>query len=86
LEKIKKGNHDPHLLALYFQLGRYLLISSSRTGELPSNLQGLWVKQHGQTPWNCDFHININEQMNYWPAEVANLSECHQPLFALIER
>jgi alpha-L-fucosidase 2 len=59
-------------------------MSSSRQGGLPSNLQGIWAEQHGQTPWNCDFHINIIEQMNYWPAEVTNLTQCHYPLFDLI--
>lgn len=74
------GAHDPSLIALYFQMGRYLLISSSRPGQLPANLQGLWNDQM-QPPWNSDYHTNINLQMNYWPAEVTNLSELHQPLF-----
>lgn len=75
---------DPELAALYFDFGRYLLISSSRPGSFPANLQGLWAEEI-QTPWNSDWHLNINAQMNYWPAEVCNLSELHQPLFALIE-
>ncbi len=75
---------DPELINVYFQFGRYLLISSSRPGTLPANLQGIWAEQL-QTPWNCDYHVNVNLQMNYWPAEVTNLSECHFPLFDFIE-
>ncbi len=71
---------DPELLALYFQMGRYLLIGSSRPGQLPANLQGLW-NDLMNPPWNADYHTNINLQMNYWPAENANLSELHQPFF-----
>ena len=83
LAAMKIGSEDPHLLALYFQYGRYLLISSSRPGGLPANLQGIWAD--GLTPpWNADYHININLQMNYWPAEITNLSECHEPLFDFI--
>ena len=70
---------DPSLAALYFQFGRYLLISSTRVGLLPPNLQGLWCNTIN-TPWNGDYHLNINLQMNHWPAEVANLSELHLPL------
>ncbi|HVU34508.1 MAG TPA: glycoside hydrolase family 95 protein [Opitutaceae bacterium] len=77
------GGNDPSLAALYFNFGRYLLISSSRPGGLPANLQGLWADTI-QTPWNGDWHANINVQMNYWPAEVCNLSELAQPMFALI--
>ncbi|MBX3240847.1 MAG: hypothetical protein KIT80_15185 [Chitinophagaceae bacterium] len=73
-----------HLQELYFQFGRYLLISSSRKGTLPANLQGIWANQIS-TPWNCDYHININMQMNYWPADVANLSECFTPFTELVE-
>jgi alpha-L-fucosidase 2 len=74
---------DPELEALMFQYGRYLLISSSRPGSLPANLQGIW--NDSNTPeWHCDYHANINVQMNYWPAEVANLPECHTPFFDLI--
>ena len=76
---------DPNLEALYFQYGRYLLIASSRGGCLPANLQGLWCKDMN-APWNSDYHININAQMNYWPAEVGNLSECHRPFFDYVER
>ena len=78
------GTADPALAALYFNFGRYLLISSSRPGGLPANLQGIWADKI-QTAWNGDWHTNINVQMNYWPAEVTNLSELHQPLFALID-
>jgi len=80
LAAVKEGNDDPHLFALYFQFGRYLLMSSSRPGCFPANLQGIW-NEHMNAPWNSDFHTNINLQMNYWPAEVCNLSECHKPLF-----
>lgn len=83
LEAIKAGAEDSELCALYFQFGRYLLISSSRPGCMPANLQGLW-NEHITAPWNCDYHININVQMNYWPAEVCNLSECHEPFFDLL--
>lgn len=79
----KRGVYDPSLTALYFQFGRYLLISSSRPGCLPSNLQGIWAD--GLTPpWNADYHININIQMNYWPVEITNLSECHMPFLKFI--
>jgi alpha-L-fucosidase 2 len=77
------GTTDPDLAALYFQFGRYLLISSSRPGGLPANLQGIWAEEL-QTPWNGDWHLNVNVQMNYWLAENANLSELHDPLFQLI--
>ena len=80
----KEGAADPGLEALYFQFGRYLLISSSRPGSLPANLQGIWAWQM-RPPWNSDFHSNINLQMNYWPAETANLSEFHIPLFDLMD-
>lgn len=70
---------DPSLGALYFQFGRYLLISSTRVGSLPPNLQGLWCNTIN-TAWNGDYHLNINLQMNHWPAEVGNLSELHLPL------
>ncbi|MHC4510260.1 MAG: glycosyl hydrolase family 95 catalytic domain-containing protein, partial [Planctomycetota bacterium] len=84
LAAMKAGTDDPDLCALYFQFGRYLLISSSRPGCMPANLQGLW-NEHIKAPWNCDYHININVQMNYWPAEVCNLSECHEPFFDLVD-
>jgi len=84
LAAMKEGADDPDLCALHFQFGRYLLISSSRPGCMPANLQGLW-NPHIKAPWNCDYHININIQMNYWPAEVCNLSECHEPFFDLVD-
>ncbi|MDI3321208.1 glycoside hydrolase family 95 protein [Pinibacter soli] len=76
------GKADNDLIATYFQYGRYLLISSSQPGGMPANLQGLWAWQMNP-PWNADFHTNINVQMNYWPAEITNLSEMHLPLFDL---
>ena len=85
LRRIRQGEQDPDLVATFFQFGRYLLISSSRPGCLPANLQGIW-SPHIKTPWNGDYHININLQMNYWPAEMANLSECHEPLFDFIDQ
>ena len=83
LKNFAEGKYDPALIALYFQYGRYLLISSSRLGTLPANLQGIWANTF-QTPWNGDYHHNINDQMNYWPAEVTGLSECHIPFLAYI--
>ena len=77
-----EGN-DPELEAQFFQFGRYLLISSSRDS-LPANLQGLWNNSLAP-PWNSDYHTNINIQMNYWPAEPANLGELHKPFFAFIQ-
>ncbi len=85
LAQVAKGTSDPGLARLLFQYGRYLLIGSSRPGTNPANLQGIW-NPHIEAPWNADYHLNINLQMNYWPAEVTNLSECHQPLFDFIER
>jgi alpha-L-fucosidase 2 len=82
LEAVKAGGSDPALAALYFQFGRYLTIACSRPGDMPANLQGLWCNDLN-APWNADYHTNINLQMNYWPTEVANLSECHTPLFDL---
>lgn len=84
LQAFSAGAADPGLAALYFNFGRYLLISSSRPDGLPANLQGIWSDSI-QTPWNGDWHSNINVQMNYWPAETTNLSELHAPLFALID-
>lgn len=78
------GAPDAGLVELYFQYGRYLLISSSRPGTMPANLQGIWAWQMNP-PWNADFHTNINIQMNYWPAEITNLSELHLPLFDLCD-
>jgi alpha-L-fucosidase 2 len=83
--KFAAGGDDPALVALYFHLGRYLLMSSSRPGDLAANLQGIWA-QGVTNPWNCDYHANINVQMNYWLAETTNLAECVEPLVRLIER
>ena len=75
---------DPQLAALYFQFGRHLMVSGSRPdSQLPTNLQGIWAEEY-DTPWRGDFHSNINLQMNYWPAEPANLSDCHLPLLRFI--
>lgn len=83
---VNKGEADPSLAALYFNFGRYLLISGSRPDSpLPNNLQGIWAEEL-HTPWNGDFHLDINVQMNYWPAETTNLSDCHMPLLKFIPR
>ena len=84
LAALHTGSADPGLAALFFDFGRYLLISSSRPGGFPANLQGLWAEEI-QAPWNADWHLNVNLQMNYWPAEVCALSDLAQPLFAFIE-
>ncbi len=83
LMRYTDGAPDPALEALYFQYGRYLLISSSRPGGVPANLQGIWNDQV-RPPWSSNFTTNINVQMNYWPAEVVNLSELHEPLIEFI--
>ncbi|WP_370479131.1 glycoside hydrolase family 95 protein [Tamlana flava] len=75
---------DLSLVSLYFQFGRYLLISSSRPGGQPANLQGIWNDKLSP-PWDSKYTVNINTEMNYWPAEVTNLSELHQPLFSMLE-
>ncbi|WP_291909867.1 glycoside hydrolase family 95 protein [Chitinophaga sp. CB10] len=77
------GHRDPQLTALLYQYGRYLMISGSRKGGTAMNLQGLWNKEM-QPPWGSNYTININTEMNYWPAESANLSECTEPLFNFI--
>ncbi len=77
------GN-DPQLVALYFQFGRYLLISSSQPGTQPANLQGIW-NHHLSPPWDSKYTININTEMNYWPAEVSALPEMHEPLFGMLK-
>ncbi|WP_168564654.1 glycoside hydrolase family 95 protein [Crateriforma spongiae] len=81
---LDSGKRDPQLLALYFQFGRYLLISSSRPGCAAANLQGLWADGFSP-PWNADYHININIQMNYWMAQSCGLAECHEPFFDFVE-
>lgn len=75
---------DRYLETLYFQYGRYLLIASSRAGSLPANLQGVW-NNSTRPPWNADYHVNINLQMNYWPAQVTNIAETAVPLFDFID-
>jgi alpha-L-fucosidase 2 len=84
LRRYAEGASDPYLEALYFQFGRYLLISSSRTPGVPANLQGIW-NPHLRPPWSSNYTTNINVEMNYWPAEVTNLSEMHEPLLGFIE-
>ena len=85
LARIKDGAFDTGLEALLFQYGRYLLIASSREGTNPANLQGLW-NEHIVAPWNADYHLNINLQMNYWLANVTNLNELNNPLFDYIDK
>jgi len=85
LEMAKKDKPDIGLSKLYLDFGRYLLISCSREKTLPANLQGIWNKDM-LPAWDSKYTININTEMNYWPAEVCNLSECHKPLFDLIKR
>jgi alpha-L-fucosidase 2 len=84
LKRVQEGGADLALEALYFQFGRYLLIASSRPGTMAANLQGIWNDQM-QPSWDSKYTININTEMNYWPAEVCNLSELHAPLFDLID-
>ncbi|MDE5697151.1 MAG: glycoside hydrolase family 95 protein [Lachnospiraceae bacterium] len=85
LDDIAAGRTDLSLEQLYFNFGRYLLISCSRPGTLPATLQGLWNKDM-EAPWDAKFTININTEMNYWPAEVCDLGECHLPLFDLLKK
>jgi alpha-L-fucosidase 2 len=87
LARLHQGGADPALEAQFFQYGRYLLIAGSRENSpLPTTLQGIWNDNFAcNMGWTCDFHLDINTQQNYWPAEVCNLSECHEPLFQLIE-
>ncbi len=81
---VKKGIQDPELLMIYYEYCRYLLISASREGGIPFNLQGVWNPLM-KAPWNSDYHINVNAEMAYWFAEQGNLSECQEPLFSLTE-
>lgn len=83
VKRFNEGN-DVSLAALLFQFGRYLLISSSQPGGQPANLQGIWNKDL-LAPWDGKYTVNINLQMNYWPAEVTNLSECHSPLMQMLK-
>jgi len=85
LRRLREGGSDEGLLATYVNLGRYLLICSSRPGGLPANLQGKWNEEL-KPPWECDLHQDVNLQMNYWPAEVGALGECVEPLFDHVER
>ncbi len=82
LEQFANGN-DPQLVALYFQFGRYLLISSSRPGGQPANLQGIWNDQL-TPPWDSKYTVNINAEMNYWPSEITNLTEMNEPLIQMV--
>ncbi len=84
LRAFTSGENDPELESLLFDYGRYLLISTSRPGTLPANLQGVWNNLN-TPPWRCDYHSNINVQMNYWPAETANLAEFHVPFFDYVD-
>ncbi|MEI7837725.1 MAG: glycoside hydrolase family 95 protein, partial [Planctomycetota bacterium] len=83
--KRQEETPDPALSAIYFQFGRHLVVSGSRPDSpLPTNLQGIWAEEY-DTPWRGDFHSNINLQMNYWPVEPTNLSDCHRPLLRFIQ-
>jgi len=85
LKRFQAGEEDPQLITLFYQFGRYLLISSSRPdNQLPSNSQGIWGDGL-ELPWKCDYKSNINFQMNYWPSEISNLSECHLPMLNFIK-
>lgn len=84
LQRYTAGAADPYLESLYFQYGRYLLISSSRTSGVPANLQGLW-NPHMRPPWSANYTTNINAEMNYWPAEPTALPEMHEPLLSFID-
>lgn len=79
LEAYKNSPDDRKLESLLFQYGRYLMIASSQPGSMPANLQGLWNNTN-TPPWNCDYHMNINLQMNYWPVDSCNMSQCAEPL------
>ena len=85
LDNVKNGGKDNKLVEMYFNFSRYLMISGSREGTLPLNLQGIWNKDMWPA-WGGKYTININTEMNYWGAEIQNLSECHMPLFDHIER
>ena len=85
LRRVSDGAFDPGLVSLYYQFGRYLLIASSRPGTQAANLQGIW-NNRWLPPWDSKYTININAQMNYWPAESCNLAELHEPLFVLLDR
>lgn len=84
LAQFAKDDADNGMVTLYYQFGRYLTIAGSRSGSTPTNLQGLW-NRHVQPPWGSNYTTNINTEMNYWPAELTGLQECHSPLFNFIE-
>ncbi|RYZ19552.1 MAG: glycoside hydrolase family 95 protein, partial [Sphingobacteriales bacterium] len=84
LRQFSANPNDHQLSVLYYQFGRYLMIAASRPGSRPTNLQGIWNDQV-QPPWGSNYTTNINTEMNYWPAENTNLSECHQPLFNFLQ-
>ncbi|MCB0801437.1 MAG: glycoside hydrolase family 95 protein, partial [Bacteroidales bacterium] len=84
LRDFAKGSDDPSLVPLYYQFGRYLLISSTRPGTQPANLQGIW-NESTNPPWQSKYTININTEMNYWPAETTNLSELTEPLIRMVK-
>ncbi|MFI5695535.1 glycosyl hydrolase family 95 catalytic domain-containing protein [Kribbella sp. NPDC051586] len=81
--RLAEASDDPGLAALIYNFGRYLMIASSRPGGLPTNLQGIW-NEHLQPPWSSNYTVNINTEMNYWPAETTSLSECHEPLLRYV--
>jgi len=85
IEAVRSGDNDPALAALYFQFGRYLIVSGSREGSAPLNLQGIWNADF-MPIWDSKYTLNINLQMNYWPVEICNLSELHMPLMELLEK
>ncbi|WP_432889747.1 glycosyl hydrolase family 95 catalytic domain-containing protein [Kribbella sp. CA-245084] len=82
--RLADASDDPGLAALIYNFGRYLMIASSRAGGLPTNLQGIW-NEHLQPPWSSNYTVNINTEMNYWPAETTSLSECHEPLLTYVK-
>ncbi|WP_344190950.1 glycosyl hydrolase family 95 catalytic domain-containing protein [Kribbella karoonensis] len=82
--RLVDAGDDPGLAALIYNFGRYLMIASSRPGGLPTNLQGIW-NEHLQPPWSSNYTVNINTEMNYWPAETTSLSECHEPLLTYVK-
>jgi len=84
LARVAEGAEDPHLAALYAQFGRYLLLASSRPGSEPANLQGVWNEEF-DPPWNSGYTLNVNLEMNYWPALQANLAECATPLYDFVD-
>lgn len=85
LNRLKETGSDNGLICLYYNFGRYLMISCSRPGTLPATLQGIWNPDF-LPPWGCKYTTNINVEMNYWPVETCNLSECHEPIFDLLKR